>query len=159
MTEGVPMTQEAYDKLLAEVDHMENVELAAITEKVAEAREEGDLKENAEYHGQREMQGMMQAQINVKKHRLANAIIIDPKNVNRDEIGFGAIIKVIDTDIDMEEEITVVGAGDEDYDVGKYPMTSPMVQALLGKKVGDEVEIPTPKSQINFKILEIKYDF
>ena len=59
MTEGVPMTQEAYDKLLAEVDHMENVELAAITEKVAEAREEGDLKENAEYHGQREMQGMM----------------------------------------------------------------------------------------------------
>lgn len=153
------MTQEAYDKLAAEIDHMESVELVAITEKVAEAREEGDLKENAEYHGQRELQGMMQARINQKKEVLSNAVIIDPSKINRDEIGFGARVKVIDTDIDMEEEITLVGQGDEDYDTGKYLLTSPIGQGLVGKKVGDEVEIPIPKGTLNFKVLEIHYDF
>lgn len=158
MTDRVPMTQEAYDKLAAEIEHMENVELAAITEKVAAAREEGDLKENAEYHGQRELQGLMQARINQKKEVLSNAVIIDPTKINRDEIGFGARVKVVDTDIDMEEEITLVGKGDEDYDAGKYLLTSPIGQGLIGKKVGDEVEIPIPKGTLNFKVLEIHYD-
>lgn len=159
MSERVPMTQEAYDKLAAKIEHMETVDLAAITEKVAAAREEGDLKENAEYHGQRQNQGMLQAQINQKKHMLANAIIVDPSRINRDEIGFGARVKVLDTDIDMDEEITLVGQGDEDYDQGKYLMTSPIGMGLVGKKVGDEVEIPIPKGKLNFKILEIHYDF
>ena len=158
MSERVPMTQESYDKLAAEIDHMENVELTTITEKVAEAREEGDLKENAEYHGQRELQGMLQARINQKKETLANAVIIDPSKINRDEVGFGATVKVVDTDIDMEEEITLVGKGEEDYDQGKYLLTSPIGKGLVGKKVGDEVEIPIPKGTLNFKILEIKYD-
>ena len=159
MSDRVPMTQEAYDKLAAEIDHMENVELSAIVEKVAAAREEGDLKENAEYHGQREMQGMLQARIDQKKFDLSNALILDPTKINKDEVGFGATIKVVDTDIDMEEEITLVGKGDEDYDVGKYLLTSPIGQGLLGKKVGDEVEIPIPKGTLKFKILEINYDF
>lgn len=159
MSNRVPMTQEAYDKLAAEIEHMESVELVAITEKVAEAREEGDLKENAEYHGQRELQGMLQARINQKKEVLANAVIIDPSKINQDEIGFGARVKVIDTDIDMEEEITLVGQGDEDYDTGKYLLTSPIGQGLVGKKVGDEVEIPIPKGTLKFKVLEIHYDF
>ena len=159
MSERVPMTQEAYDKLAAEIEHMEGVELVAITEKVAAAREEGDLKENAEYHGQRELQGMLQARINQKKEMLANAAIIDPNKIKRDEVGFGARVKVIDTDIDMEEEITLVGKGDENYDEGKYLLTSPIGQGLVGKKVGDEVEIPIPKGTLNFKILEINYEF
>ena len=158
MSERVPMTQEKYEELAAEIEHMESVELVAITEKVAEAREEGDLKENAEYHGQRELQGMLQARINQKKEMLANAAIIDPNKINRDEIGFGARVKVMDTDIDMEEEITLVGKGDEDYDTGKYLLTSPIGQGLVGKKIGDEVEIPIPKGKLKFKILEIHYD-
>ncbi|MEC9093432.1 MAG: transcription elongation factor GreA [Planctomycetota bacterium] len=158
MSERVPMTQEKYDELAAEIEHMESVELIAITEKVAEAREEGDLKENAEYHGQRELQGMLQARINQKKEVLSNAVIIDPSKINQDEVGFGACVKVIDTDIDMEEEITLVGKGDEDYDKGKYLLTSPIGKGLVGKKVGDEVEIPIPKGTLNFKILEINYD-
>ena len=158
MSERVPMTQEKYDELAAEIEHMESVELISITEKVAKAREEGDLKENAEYHGQRELQGMLMARINQKKEVLANAAIIDPSKINRDEVGFGARVKVIDTDIDMEEEITLVGKGDEDYDKGKYLLTSPIGKGLVGKKIGDQVEIPIPKGTLNFKILEINYD-
>ena len=129
-----------------------------IAQRIADARAEGDLKENAEYHGARESQGMLQAKINLLKDKLARANIIDIANVNKDEVCFGATVKVLDTDIDDEEEITLVGAGEEDYDTGKYLVTSPIGQGLVGSKVGDEVSIEVPKGKINFKILEIRYE-
>ena len=81
MSDMVPMTRDKYNQLRAEVDHLENVEMPSITEKIAEARAEGDLKENAEYHAQRENQGMLQAKINQKKQMIANAYIIDPSKL------------------------------------------------------------------------------
>ena len=158
MTKRVPMTQEGYNKIKAEVEHFENVEMPKIVEKIAQARSEGDLKENAEYHGQREMQGMLQARINNLKAKLSRANIVDPSRIRQDEVAFGATVKVLDLDLDEEEEITLVGAGEEDYDTGKYLITSPVGQGLLGKKIGDEVEIAVPKGSINFKVLEIRYE-
>lgn len=158
MTDRVPMTQEGYNKIKAEVEHMENVLLPAITEKIAAAREEGDLKENAEYHAQRENQGLMQAKINERKSKLGRAQIIDMANMPKDEVAFGATVRVLDVDIDDEEEITLVGAGEEDYDNGKYLITSPIGQGLLGKKVGETAEIEVPKGQLIFKVLEINYN-
>jgi len=158
MTKRVPMTQEGYNKIKAEVEHFENVEMPKIVEKIAQARSEGDLKENAEYHGQREMQGMLQARINNLKAKLSRADIVDPSRIRQDEVAFGATVKVLDLDLDEEEEITLVGAGEEDYDTGKYLITSPVGQGLLGKKIGDEVEIAVPKGSINFKVLEIRYE-
>lgn len=113
MTERVPMTKEAYERLRKEVEEMENVKMPAIAEKIAEARAEGDLKENAEYHAQREAQGMLQAKINDKKSRLSRALLIDPAKVPKDEIAFGATVTVMDLDLDDEEKITLVGDGDE----------------------------------------------
>jgi transcription elongation factor GreA len=157
-TELVPMTQEAYNKRREEIDQLENVEMPKIAEKIAAARAEGDLKENAEYHAQREAQGMLQAKINELKSRLARATIVDPAKIPRDQVAFGATVTVMDIDLDEEEKITLVGDGDEDYDNGRYLITSPIGRGLLGKKKGEVAEIQVPKGVINFKVLEISYD-
>lgn len=154
----VPMTQEGYNRLRAEIEHLENVVMPQIAEDIATARAEGDLKENAEYHAQREKQGMTQAKVNQCKSKLSRATIVDPSKIPQDEIAFGCTVKVLDVDYDDEEVITLVGDGDEDYDNGKYLITSPIGKGLLGKKVGESVEIPVPKGTLNFKVLEISYD-
>jgi transcription elongation factor GreA len=155
---SVPMTRAAYDRKRAEVELMEGDQMSSITEKIAEARAEGDLKENAEYHAQREAQGLLQAKINQIKGELSRAQIIDMANVPRDEVAFGATVKVLDLDLDDDEEMTLVGAGDEDYDLGKYLITSPIGQGLLGSKIDDVVEIDVPAGTMRFKILEIRYE-
>lgn len=157
MSEMVPMTKEAYNRLRAEIEHLEAIEMPLIAEKIAEARAEGDLKENAEYHAQRENQGLTQAKINQRKDKLANAYIIDPTKLNRDEVSVLATVKVRDLAYDDEEEFTLVGSGDEDYDAGKILSTSPIGMALLGKKVGDQIEVPIPKGKLRFEILSIDY--
>jgi len=157
MEDRVPMTRSGYEKIKAEVKRMED-EMAEIAEKIAAAREEGDLKENAEYHAQRENQGMMQAKINERKGKLARAEIIDPSTLPKGEVVFGCTVKVVDLDLEEEEEITLVGAGEEDYDRGHYLATSPIGQGLLGKKKGEKVEIEVPRGTINFEILEIRFD-
>lgn len=158
MVERVPMTQDAYNKRKAEIADMENVQMPAIAEAIAEARAEGDLKENAEYHAQREKQGLLQARINELKSRLSRAQIVDPNQIPQDEVAFGATVKVLDVDIDDEETITLVGDGEEDYDNGKYLITSPIGRGLLGKKVGDVADIEVPKGTLKFKVLEISYE-
>jgi transcription elongation factor GreA len=157
MSDYYPMTREAYNRKKAEVKRLEQDEMPEIAEKIAVARAEGDLSENAEYHAQREAQGMLQAKINKIKSELANATIIDPKTIPRDQVALGANVLVKDLDYDDEEEFTLVGMGDEDYDAGKYLITSPVGQGLLNRKVGDRVEIEVPKGTLRFEILEIRY--
>lgn len=157
MSDLIPMTRERYNQIRAEVDHLETVEMPRIAEKIAEARAEGDLKENAEYHGQRQNQGLMQAKINQLKHQLANAFIIDPSKIPKDEIGLLATVTVKDLDYDDDEQFTLVGSGDENYDQGKILSSSPIGAALMGKKVGDTIEVAVPKGKIRFQILKIDY--
>ena len=108
--ESIPMTREGYSKIKAEVERLESEQMPVILERLAAARAEGDLKENAEYHGARESQGMLQAKINQLKTKLSRANIIDTSNINKSEVAFGATVRVKDLDIDDEEEITLVGA-------------------------------------------------
>ncbi len=129
-----------------------------IAERIAVARSEGDLSENAEYHAQREAQGMLLAKINKLKSDLALATIVDPSKVPTDEIAFGATVVVKDLDADDEEEFTLVGAGDEDYDEGRYLITSPIGQGLVGKKVGEVVEIPVPRGVLHYQVVSIRYE-
>ncbi len=157
MSESVPMTREKYNQLRAEIDQLENVEMPYIAEKIAEARAEGDLKENAEYHAQRENQGYLQAKINQKKQQIAHAFIIDPSKLPKDQVGLLATVTVKDLDYDDEEEFTLVGVGDEDYDAGKILSTSPIGSALMGAKIGDKVEIDVPKGKLKFEIMAIEY--
>ncbi len=157
MSDYVPMTREAYNRRKAEVDRLEREELPEIADKIAQARSEGDLSENAEYHAQREAMGLLQAKINQMKSDLARASIVDPDKLPKDEVGFGATVVVKDLDFDEEEEFTLVGKGDEDYDAGRYLISSPVGQGLLGKKVGDVAEIDVPKGKLRFQVLSIRY--
>ncbi|MHB0959795.1 MAG: transcription elongation factor GreA [Pirellulaceae bacterium] len=158
MTDFIPMTREGYNRKRAEVARLEDEEMPKIAEKIAIARAEGDLSENAEYHAQREAQGLLQARINKIKSDLARATIVDPTKLPTDQVTFGATVVVRDLDLDDQEEFTLVGGGDEDYDAGKYLITSPIGQGLLGKKVGDKVEIPVPRGVLNYEVLEIRFN-
>ncbi len=158
MSDFIPMTRTGYEKIKAEVEQMDGVEMPKIAQLIALARAEGDLKENAEYHGQRERQGMLQAKINMLKDKLARAKIVDMSTLPRDEAVFGATVVVVDLDYNDEETFTLVGAGEEDYDTGKILVTSPIGRGLLGKKVGERAEIEVPRGVIKYEIKEIRFD-
>jgi len=158
MSDTIPMTRTGYEKIKAEVEHLENVEMPIIANRVASARSEGDLSENAEYHGARESQGMLQAKINLLRDKLARASLVDTSKLPKDEVVFGATVVVKDLDFGDEEVFVLVGAGEEDYDAGRILVTSPLAQGLMSKKIGDRVEIDVPAGTMKFEILEIKFE-
>jgi transcription elongation factor GreA len=154
----IPMTREGYDKMKAELDHLNNVEMVELAKRIATARELGDLSENAEYHAAREDQGMLQARINVMKDKLARAEIIDLTQLPRDTVVFGSTVKIMDMDMDEEETFILVGPGEDDPDKNRILTTSPIGQGLIGRKKGEKVEIPVPRGKLHFKILEISHN-
>lgn len=158
MSDLIPMTRVGYDKIKAQLDQLEQVEMPAAAERVAAARAEGDLSENAEYHGAKESQGMLQAKINLLRDKLARAALVDPSKLPKGEVVFGATVVVKDLEFDDEETFVLVGAGEEDYDSGKILVTSPLAQGLMGKKKGERVEIEVPKGTMKFEILEIRFE-
>lgn len=157
MDERIPMTRTGYDKLKADLDHLDHVERPILQQRVAHARSEGDLSENAEYHGARESLGLLDARINVLRDKLSRAVLIDASQLPKDQVGFGCTVIVKDLDLGDPEEFTLVGAGEEDYDTGKILVTSPLARGLLGKKIGDQVEIPVPSGTLKFEVLEIRF--
>ncbi len=158
MSDTYPMTQKGYNKLRDQVSQMEDVDMSKIAERIAEARAEGDLKENAEYHGARESQGMLQAKINSVKDKLSKATIVDTSKLPKDEVRFGATVVVKDLDFGDEEVFVLVGTGEEDYDNGRINIISPLAQGLIGKKVGEKAEIEVPAGTNRFEILELRYE-
>lgn len=158
MSDRIPMTRAGYDKMKAEVEQMETVEMPTLAARVAAARSEGDLSENAEYHGARESQGMLQAKINLLRDKLARAVIVERAKEANDEVVFGATIRVKDLKFGDEEEYVLVGAGEEDFDSGRINVASPLAQGFLGKKVGQKVEIDVPAGKLKYEILEVRFD-
>jgi transcription elongation factor GreA len=158
MSDRIPMTRAGYDKLKAELAELEHEKMPEIEKRIAIARAEGDLKENAEYHGARESQGLLQVKINLLKQKLNGAEIVDPATMPKDQVVFGATVVVKDLDFGDTEEFTLVGAGEEDYDVGKILVTSPLAQGLLGKKIGEKAEIEVPAGVNRFQIMEIRFE-
>jgi transcription elongation factor GreA len=153
----IPMTREGYEKLKAEVAHLNDVKMLEVTKRVAAARDMGDLSENAEYHAAREDQGLLQAQIDLLRTKLAKAFIIDPSQLPKDTVVFGSKVKVMDLDMDEEETFELVGPGQDDPDKNRILTTSPIGQGLLGKKKGEVAEIQVPRGTIRFKVLEIAF--
>ncbi len=154
----IPMTREGYEKIKAELDHKKNHEMIEVTKRIATAREMGDLSENAEYHAAREDQGMLQAKIDWLTDQLARAQIIDQEALPRDAVVFGAIVKLKNLDTNKDETYQLVGPGQEDYTKNKILTTSPRGQGLLGKKVGEKVEIVVPKGTLRYQVLKISFE-
>lgn len=156
--ERQPTTREGYEKLRDEIRHLEQVEMPKIAEKIADARAEGDLSENAEYHGQREAQGLLQARINQLKAKLANSYIVDKSSLPKGVVTFGSTVTVRDLKDDFEETYQFVGPGEEDYSgtIMKILTSSPLASSLLGKKPGDQVEVTLPKSTQKLEIVKVE---
>ena len=157
-SDRIPMTRAGYEKLKAELSEMESVEMPKIIQRIASARSEGDLSENAEYHGARESQGLLQAKINLLRDKLARAVIVERAKEATDEVVFGATVVVRDLKFGDNEVFVLVGAGEEDYDAGKINVASPLAQGLLGRKVGEKVAIEVPAGTMKFEILEVKFE-
>jgi transcription elongation factor GreA len=153
--ERIPMTKEGYEKKKADLDRMTNVEMIEIAKRIATAREMGDLSENAEYHAAREDQGHLNARINALKDQLSRAMIIDKSTLPTDVVVFGSRVKVKDLDMEDIEIFHLVGPGEEDYNSNKILTHSPIGQGLLGKKIGEVVQIAVPMGTLRFEVLEI----
>jgi transcription elongation factor GreA len=152
-----PITREGYDKLKDEIRRLENDEMPKIAQAIADARAEGDLRENAEYHGQREEQGRLQAKINSLKAKLASCVIVEKSSQPKGQVAFGSRVTVKDLKYGDIEHYEFVGPGEENYDgdVMKILTTSPMAQAMMAKKVGDVVEFDAPRGKQRYEITEI----
>jgi transcription elongation factor GreA len=155
--ERIPMTKAGYEKKKTDLDRMKNHDMIEIAKRIATARDMGDLSENAEYHAAREDQGHLQARINELENQLSTAIIVDKSTLPTDVVVFGARVKVKDLDALDVESFQLVGPGEEDYNNGKILTHSPIGQGLLGKKIGEVVQIRVPMGTIRYEVLEISF--
>ena len=144
MSDRIPMTRTGYEKIKAELDHMQNVELPKVLEGLAAARAEGDLSENAEYHGRRETHAMLEARIGAIRDKLSRAVLVDPSQFPKDQVSFGCTVVVKDLDFGDEEEFTLVGAGEEDTTPTRFssPPPGPRAQRQEGGREGRDSRAP-----------------
>ncbi|MDE7235520.1 MAG: transcription elongation factor GreA, partial [Helicobacter japonicus] len=149
-----PMTNYGYEKLVAELKNLKEVERPRIVVEIDVARSHGDLKENAEYHAAREKQAFIEARINELGLMLANAQIINPATLSHDKVSFGSSVKIVNLDTDKEFIYTLVGSMESNPSKGLISVSSPIAKALMGKAVGDEVSIVLPNGENEFEILE-----
>lgn len=152
----VPMTKEGLDKLTAEIAELEERRPKVLLQ-IKEAREKGDLSENAEYHAAREDLSMLEGRIREMKDKVSRAVLVDKSKIGGNNVVFGATVKLLSLSDNEEEEYTLVGEGENDPLNGRILTTSPMGQALLTKKVGDKVEVPAPRGTLKFKVLQISF--
>src|SRR5918998_2780537 len=157
-SDRIPMSKDGYDRLKAQLDKMKNEDMPRIAEQIAQARGYGDLSENAEFDAAVEAQGMLQARIVDLQDKLGRAMIVDRSTMPTDRVVFGSKVRVLDLDLNDEEDFILVGPGEEDYDENKILLTSPIGQALDGKKLGEEVEVPIPRGTLRLRILDISID-
>lgn len=149
------MTQEGYDKLKGELDLLKTSGRQEVARAIAEAREKGDLSENAEYHAAKDAQGMLELKINELDKKLMNVRIIDESTIDTSKVVVLTNVKVLNHKTKKEVIYKIVSEAEADLKASKISATSPIGQGLLGKKVGDQASIQTPAGLLTFEILEI----
>ena len=155
--EKVPLTKAGYEALNTELKQLKEVTRPSVIKAIAEAREHGDLSENAEYHAARERQGFVEGRIQELEGMIGRADVIDPKKLQGSTIKFGATVELVDEDTDEEKSYQIVGEAEADIDKGKLNIRSPLARALIGKETGDSVEVSTPGGGRCYEILSVKY--
>ncbi|OAV68773.1 Transcript cleavage factor greA [Bacteroidales bacterium Barb6] len=149
------MTEEGYNNLLSEINHLETVRRPEISAQIAEARDKGDLSENAEYDAAKEAQGLMEAKLAQLKELLANARLIDESRIQTKEVQILNKVKLKNTKNNMIMTYTLVSDSEANIKEGKIAVSTPIAKGLIGKKAGDTVEIRVPSGLISLEILEI----
>ncbi len=155
--EKVPMTVEGFQKLEAELHRLKAEERPRIIQQISDAREHGDLSENAEYHAAKEAQGLNEARVADLEDKLSRAEIIDPSKLSGTTIKFGATVTLEDEDSGDKVKYKIVGEHEANVREGKISIASPIARALIGKSKGDSAEVTTPRGSRSYEILKVEY--
>lgn len=154
----VPMTVLGEKNMREELDRLKRVDRPSIVKAIAEAREHGDLKENAEYHAAREQQGFVEGRIQAIEAKLSNLQVIDvTKFENVGKVIFGSTVTIVDIDSDKAAHYQIVGDDESDVKAGKISVNSPIARAIIGKSLGDVVSVTTPSGVVEYEIEKVEY--
>ena len=153
----IPMTADGFQRLEEELRHLKQSERPAVIRQIAEAREHGDLSENAEYHAARERQSFIEGRVAELEDKIARAEIIDVSKLSGKQVKFGATITVVDEDTDEKNSYQIVGPDEADIREKRLSITSPLARAVIGKKVGDTVEVTTPNGSKSYEIVRVAF--
>jgi transcription elongation factor GreA len=154
--ENIPISQEGFRALEKQLQELKK-ERPEIIRSIAEAREEGDLSENAGYHAARERQGMLEAKINYIESRMPHFNVIDLSEMGGERVAFGATVEIEDVDTGETRTYTLMGPDEADHGKGQISVVSPVARALLGKEVGDEVVVQVPRGRVEYEIVSITW--
>jgi transcription elongation factor GreA len=153
----IPMTADGYARLEEELRHLKTVERPAIIRAIAEARDHGDLSENAEYHAARERQSFIEGRVGELEDKIARAEVIDPTKLSGKDVKFGATVTLVDEDTDEKASYQIVGPDESDIAAKRLSVSSPLARALIGKTVGDSVEVTTPSGSKSYEVVKVQY--
>lgn len=153
----IPITVAGYAALEVELKHRQQVERPRIIQAISEARSHGDLSENAEYHAAKEAQSLNEGRINDLEDKLARAEVIDVSKLSGKVVKFGATVTLVDEDTEEEKVYQIVGESEAEVKAGRVSITSPTARALIGKTVGDTVEVNTPGGGKSYEILQVAF--
>lgn len=154
--EKIQMTQVGYDRLMAKLEDLKGRGRREVADDLEEARSHGDLRENADYDAAKEKQGMLEAQIRLYEDQLGRAEIIDISKQNSTQVNFGLIVRFENIETEVISEYQIVGELEADLKEKRISVTAPIIKAMLGKSVGDIVEVHLESGQVDLEILEIK---
>ena len=157
MIDKMPITPKGYKKLEDELKNLKYVERPAVIQAISEARALGDLSENEEYHSAKEKQALIEGKITYLEGAISIAEIIDPLKMSGDVVKFGATVKFVDVETDEEKTYQIVGKEEADLEHGLISFESPIARALIGKSVGDEFTVASPKGNREFELLSVEY--
>jgi transcription elongation factor GreA len=155
--EKVPMTVAGYQTLDEELKRLKTIERPSVIAAIAEARSHGDLSENAEYHAAKERQGWIEGQIAEIEDKIARAQVIDVSKLSGKQVKFGATVSVVDEDTEEEARYQIVGDHEADVKSGRISLSSPLSRAMIGKEVGEVVEVNTPGGVKAYEILKVEW--
>lgn len=151
------MTAAGLERLQEELKRLKNVDRPDVIRAIAEAREHGDLSENAEYHAAKERQGFIETQINEIESQIGLAQVIDVSTLSGDTVKFGATVTLVDIETDEEFKYQIVGQVESDIKQGRLSITSPIARALIGKREGDEIDVATPGGRKQYEVLQVQF--
>ena len=157
MSEKLPMTADGLAKLKSELESLKNSERPNIIKAIAEAREHGDLSENAEYHAAREKQSFIEGRISELENKISRAEVIDISSLDNSKVAFGATVQITDLSNDKTHTFTIVGADESDIEKNLISISAPLGRAMINKTLNDVIEVTTPGGQKEYQINSIKY--
>ena len=153
----IPMTSEGYNRLREELRRLKSVDRPAVIRAIAEAREHGDLAENAEYHSARDRQSFIEGRLAEIEDKIARAEVIDVSKLSGSVIKFGAKVTLADEETDEEQTFQIVGEDEADVSQGRLSVTSPLARALIGKRTGESVEVAAPSGAKSYEVVTVAF--